>query len=94
MNPKEKAVLDRIKRLEDAISKGREYLETGAHSDWSGFRPWFVQKVRDGKVAPPHKDWVKNVFLRHYEKELARAEKTLERLALAEKDRKRNPRRK
>jgi len=94
MNSKEKAILDRIKHLEDAISKAREYLETGAHADWSGFRPWFVEKVRDGKVLPPHKDWVKNVFLPRCEKALARAEKTLERLALAEKDRERNPRRK
>jgi hypothetical protein len=27
MNRKEKAVLDRIKHLEEAIAKGREYLE-------------------------------------------------------------------
>jgi hypothetical protein len=29
MNSKEKSVLDRIKHLEEAIAKGREYLETG-----------------------------------------------------------------
>lgn len=85
MKSKQKPVLARIKDLEDAIAKGREYLETGAHADWSGFRPWFVTKVRDGEVLPPHKDWVKNVFLPSREEELARAEKSLEMLALASK---------
>jgi len=42
MNSKEKAILDRIKHLEDAIAKGREFLETGKHADWHGFRPMFV----------------------------------------------------
>ena len=63
MKPKEKAILDRIKKLEEAIINGREYLESGAHPDWHGFRACFVPKVRDGKALPPHKDWVKNVFL-------------------------------
>ena len=34
MNPKTKAILDRIKRLEEAIAKGHEYLESGKHADW------------------------------------------------------------
>jgi len=80
MNPKEKAILDRIKHLEDAISKGREYLETGAHADGSGFRPLFVHKTRDGKTLPPHKDWVENVFLPRHEKALRKAHRTLEKL--------------
>lgn len=41
MNTKKKKVLDRIKHLEDAIAKGHEYLRTGAHAEWSGFRPLF-----------------------------------------------------
>ena len=77
---KKKAVLDRIKHLEVAMTKGREYLETGAHRDWRGFRPLFTTKVRDGKALPPHKDWVKNVFLRRCERALRSAEKILERL--------------
>ena len=80
MKPKEKAILDRIKKLEEAITKGREYLESGAHADWYGFRPWFVPKMRDGKALPPHKDWVKNVFLPGREKALREAERLLERL--------------
>ena len=78
VNSKKKAILDRIKHLEDAIAKGREYLETGKHSHWHGFRPLFVDKVRDGKTLPPHKDWVKNVFLPRQERALKRAEKALE----------------
>ena len=42
--------------------------------------PLFVNKVKDGKELPPHKDWVKNVFLPRKEKALRRAEKTVERL--------------
>jgi hypothetical protein len=30
---KKTAVLTRIKNLEEAIAKGREYLQTGAHAD-------------------------------------------------------------
>jgi len=80
MNPKKKAILDRIEKLEEALTKGREYLESGAHADWKGFRPLFVPKVRDGKALPPHHDWVKNVFLPRREKALREAERLLERL--------------
>jgi hypothetical protein len=80
INPKKKAILDRIKNLEEAISKGREYLDSGAHADWSGFRPLFNTKMRDGKALPPHKDWVKNVFLSSYERVLRQAERLLERM--------------
>jgi hypothetical protein len=80
MNAKRKAVLDRIERLEGAIDKAKEYLKSGKHADWNGFRPWFVGKKKDGKELPPHKDWVKNVFLPRMEKALNRAEKILERL--------------
>ena len=79
-NPDKKAILDRIKRLEEAIVKGREYLESGSHADWRGFRPLFANKVRSGKVLPPHKDWVKNVFLPRRERALTRVRKTLEEL--------------
>jgi hypothetical protein len=80
MNTKEKAILDRIKRLEDAIAKGREFLESGEHADWHGFRPLFVVKVRDGKVLPPHKDWIENVFLPRHARSLRKAHKSLERV--------------
>jgi hypothetical protein len=87
MNSKEKAVLDRIKHLEDAIAKGREFLETGKHADWHGFRPMFVQK---GWGLPPHKDWIKNVFLPRHEKLLSEAHKSLQRLTLVGKNRRTN----
>jgi hypothetical protein len=79
--PKKIAVLDRIKRLEEAITKGREYLESGKHADWHGFRALFAVRVRDGKTLPPHKDWVKNVFLPRRERALRQAQKALEKLA-------------
>jgi hypothetical protein len=81
MDQKKKAVLDRIKRLEEAITKGSEYLESGKHAQWRGFRPLFAPKRRGGMELPPHRDWVKNVFLPHMEKALSRAEKILERLS-------------
>jgi hypothetical protein len=79
VKPKATDIVDRIKKLEEAIAKGREYLESGAHADWHGFRPLFVDKIRDGKALPPHKDWVKNVFLPRREKALREAERLLER---------------
>jgi hypothetical protein len=80
MNAKQKAVQERIKHLEDAIAKGREYLETGAHAEWHGFRPLFAGRMKDGTELPPHPEWVRNVFLPRRETELRQAEKALERL--------------
>jgi hypothetical protein len=78
MNPKKNDILERIKHLEEAVAKGREYLETGEHAHWHGFRPLFAHKIRDGKILPPHRDWVKKVFLPSHEKALSKAQKTLE----------------
>ena len=80
MNSKTKAILDRIKHLEEAIAKGREYLKSEKHAHWHGFRPLFVVKVKDGETSPPHRDWVKNVFLPRQEKALKKAQETLEKL--------------
>jgi hypothetical protein len=81
MNAKTKAVLDRIKSLEQDIARAKEYLESGEHAHWPKFRPLFVSKFRDGKELPPHKHWVRNVFLPRLEKALIRAEKLLEQIA-------------
>jgi hypothetical protein len=80
MSAKRKAVLDRIASLEQGITKATEYLESGKHAKWEGFRPLFYGKLRNGKELPPHKDWVKNFLLPRMEKSLKRAEKVLERL--------------
>ena len=85
MNAKMKAVADRIESLEQGIRRAQEYLECGKHADWHGFRPLFDRKLKDGKELPPHKDWVKNVFLPHMEKALTRAEKVLEKLGEQER---------
>jgi hypothetical protein len=86
MNSNQRAVLDRIKHLEDALAKGREYLETGAHAEWHGFRPLFTRKVRAGVKLPPHPDWVRNVFLPRCERALRQAEKVMERLIASNSD--------
>lgn len=78
VNAKRKNVLERIQHLEAAIAKGHEYLETGRDGHWQGFKPWFTDKVRDGKTLPAHKDWVRNVFLPRHEKALRKAENVLE----------------
>ena len=75
-NAKRTAVLQRIASLERAIRRAREYLESGRHANWQGFRPLFGRKAG----LPPHKDWVENVFLRRRETGLAEAEKLLQRL--------------
>jgi hypothetical protein len=80
-DPKRKAVLDRIESLEEDILRAKEYLESGKHANWSGFRPLFVNKFKNGKELPPHKDWVENVFLPRKEKALRRAEKLIERIS-------------
>ena len=77
---KKRAILDRIKHLEDAITKGREYLESGTHAHWQGFRPLFEAKKKNGKTGPPHVDWVKNYFLPRCEMMLRHSEKVLARL--------------
>jgi hypothetical protein len=78
MNPKKKALVERIAQIEDAITKGHQYLESGKHAGWIGFRPLFVNKVRDGKILPPHRDWVRNVFPPARERALRRAERLLD----------------
>jgi hypothetical protein len=75
---KKKEVLERVEFLKQAIVKATEYLESGKHAKWSKFRPMFVSKIKDGKELPPHKDWVKNVFLPRMEKTLKHAEKVVE----------------
>jgi len=70
-------VLARIEVLKADIRKANEYLESGEHANWSGFRPLFNHKLKDGKELPPHKDWVRNVYLRRMESRLSRAEKSL-----------------
>lgn len=87
MNAEMKAVLERVKRIEEAITKGREYLESGTHANWRGFRPLFNAKVRNGKATPPHRDWVKNVFLPRKEKALKYAENVLRTLERKEGER-------
>jgi hypothetical protein len=78
---KRRAVMERIKSLEVALTRGREYLESGKHAHWSGFRPVNVRKRKGGAEVPPHEDWVRNVFLPRMERELISAEKSLERLS-------------
>src|SRR5689334_12361962 len=73
-----KDLIGRIKRFEEAIAKSNEYLASGEHADWAGFRPFFMPKVRGGRELPPHRDWVKNVYLPRMEKALNRAERILE----------------
>jgi len=80
MKSNRKDILERIDRPKEALSKAHEYLETGAHADWHGFRAMFSPKIRDGKLAPPHKSWVKNVYIPNREKALRRAEDLLEKL--------------
>ena len=87
MDLKTKAVQDRIESFQQAIQKANEYLVSGKHADWNGFRPLFDRKYRDGKELPPHKDWVKNVFLPNKQKALRGAERLLERLRLASRSR-------
>jgi hypothetical protein len=77
---KKKAVVERVRQCEDGIRRAKEYLDSGEHSSWVGFRPLFVRKLKAGKELPPHRDWVRNVYLPRMERELARAEKVLEQL--------------
>ena len=77
---KRKSVLERIGRLEQDILRAKEYLETGEHASWHRFRPLFIDKLKDGKELPPHKDWVRSVFLRRLERRLRYNQKLLERL--------------
>jgi hypothetical protein len=77
---KRKAVQERIRHIEEAIGKAREYLETGREAHWPGFHPLFVNKVKDGELCAPHKDWVRNVFIPRCERALRHAEKVLQRM--------------
>lgn len=73
MNSKEKDILDRIQRLEEAIAKAREYIDSGKNAHWHGFRPLRSGKMKDGKTQLPHRDWVRSVFLPQRQKALNQA---------------------
>ena len=75
-----RVVRKRILSIQDEIRRAREYLRSGGHAAWAGFRPLFRPKRKADKDLPPHKDWVQNVFLPQRERSLIRAEKLLERL--------------
>lgn len=75
---KKVALLKRIKELEIDISIAEQYLENGSNAHWHKFRPLFKNKVKNGDLLPPHKDWVKNVFLPDREKALRKSEKLME----------------
>ena len=66
-----------LRRLAAKLGVTPEYLETGAHAGWQAFRPLFV-----GKDQPPHKDWVRHVFIRRLEREIARNKRAMKRLEL------------
>ena len=76
---KKKAVLGRIRSLEYELTIAQEYLEAGAHADWHRFCALFRQKLKDGWLAPPHRDWVKNYFIPSRERSIREAEKLLDR---------------
>ena len=78
MDLNKKAIVERIQRHEEALAKAREYLKTGAHSEWHEFRALFAQKNKDGQAAPPHRDWIKNVFIPNCEKAIHKAERKLD----------------
>jgi len=79
---KRNSISVRIRRLENAIKLAQCYLDTGANADWHGFRPLFVDKWKDGKPCPPHRDWVRNVFIRRCQRQIASARKSMKRLEL------------
>ncbi len=49
---KRKAILERIRRFEQAIVKAKQYLEIGEHAHWHGFRLLFKQKTQGGESFP------------------------------------------
>jgi hypothetical protein len=48
---KKKAILDRIKRLEDTMAKANEYLASGKHAHRSGFRPLLHLRRGEERIA-------------------------------------------
>ena len=79
---KKNEIRSRIKSIEEGIAKANEYLETDKHADWRGFRPYFRVKIRNNKIVPPHKDWIRNVYIPRLERSLKTTEKLLDRFEL------------
>lgn len=78
---KRAAILGHIESLQDGLHKAKAYLESGEHAHYRGFRALFTVKDVQGKELPPHRDWVRNVYVPRTEKALDRAERILERLS-------------
>jgi hypothetical protein len=86
---KRRAILDRMKRLTEALEKAHEYLASGAHGHWTGFRPLFG----GSRNRLPHRDWIANVFIPGRLRALRRCEIALETVRGRAKERRINERR-
>ena len=87
------SVMGKIKWCEDQLKLAYRYLDTDEGSDLRIFRPLFTKKLdASGNALPPHKDWVKNVFIRRREKAIVRLQKRLRRLEDVEHERQSNRR--
>ena len=83
-------IVESIEKHATAVEMAQQYLATGDHAHWHGFRPLFGG-ARD---RAPHPDWVAHVFLRRRSGSLAFYEKLLERLERKTKERRIHERRK
>lgn len=71
----------KIRWCEHQLKLAYRYLDTDQGSDLHIFRPLFDKKLdASGKALPPHKDWVKNVFIRRREKAIVRLHQLLRRI--------------
>jgi hypothetical protein len=86
---KRRAILDRMKKLSEALTKANEYLASGAHGHWTGFRPLIGGSC--GRL--PHRVWIANVFIPRRVRALRRCEIALEKVKGRAKDRRINERR-
>lgn len=85
--------MGKIRWCEEQLDLAYRYLETDEGSDLRIFRPLFSNKLNvSGNVLPPHKDWVKNVFIRRRENAILRLQKLLRRLEEMEHERRSNRR--
>ena len=78
---KRSSVMATRRWCEDQLKLAHRYLGTDEGSDLRIFRPLFDNK-RDasGDALPPHKDWVKHLFIRRREKAIVRLHKLLRRI--------------
>ncbi|MDT0594419.1 hypothetical protein [Glaciecola petra] len=78
-----KEIERRLEKLQNYLLIAKGYLNDGSNAEWHGFRAFYSPREKNGKIEPPNKDWITNVFIPSKLKQIAKSEDQIESLERA-----------